>query len=443
MMEDKDWLKGLQGKMKDYEEPAPEGLWEDIESSVFYRERRRVITAPVLWRSVAVAAAMALGVFAGLRLIDSGSSVPTKESQEVLASVRSSSVVNDGSREPSVEIVGSPVRESLLAESRPAPKRMAKPVPEETASETSVEDMITEPSAPEPPLSDGYDSDAELVKIEEEKPMVKTPPAVTSDHDDEDWSDYISATGDSSNRKRKAATLDVSFSGAASDSRKRNSFDPLMFYRGASPTSASGLMGGSGGFIGNEDHLETRSLAPMYSMNSTAITSKSEHKRPVRFALMVSYPVSGTFSLEAGAMLTTLRSTFSSEAGRTLTETGQTLMYVGVPLNVTASLVDTRWFSLYLSGGGMAEKCVSGKSVTTETLAGIKQGNGAKKNLTVKPLLWSLNASAGLQANLTRNIGLYVEPGLNYHFDDKSDVQTIYKDKPFDFMLTFGARFSL
>ena len=31
MMEDKDWLKGLQNKMKDYEEPAPEGLWEDIE----------------------------------------------------------------------------------------------------------------------------------------------------------------------------------------------------------------------------------------------------------------------------------------------------------------------------------------------------------------------------------------------------------------------------
>ena len=26
MMEDNDWLKGLQSKMKDYEEPAPEGI---------------------------------------------------------------------------------------------------------------------------------------------------------------------------------------------------------------------------------------------------------------------------------------------------------------------------------------------------------------------------------------------------------------------------------
>ena len=56
MMEDKDWLKGLQNKMKDYEEPAPEGLWEDIESSVFPQRKRRVVALPILWRTAAVAA---------------------------------------------------------------------------------------------------------------------------------------------------------------------------------------------------------------------------------------------------------------------------------------------------------------------------------------------------------------------------------------------------
>jgi len=39
MMEDKDWLKGLRNKMDDYEEPAPEGLWEGIESSVFPQKK--------------------------------------------------------------------------------------------------------------------------------------------------------------------------------------------------------------------------------------------------------------------------------------------------------------------------------------------------------------------------------------------------------------------
>lgn len=69
MMEDNDWLKGLQSKMKDYEEPAPEGLWENIESSAFPEKKRRVIALPILWRSVGVAAAVALGVFAGLRFL--------------------------------------------------------------------------------------------------------------------------------------------------------------------------------------------------------------------------------------------------------------------------------------------------------------------------------------------------------------------------------------
>ena len=70
-------------------------------------------------------------------------------------------------------------------------------------------------------------------------------------------------------------------------------------------------------------------------------------------------------------------------------------------------------------------------------------GDSERKGIDVKPLLWSLNVSAGLQAKLTKNFGLYIEPGVSYHFDDKSDVQTIYKERPLDFMLTFGARFSL
>ena len=82
MMEDNDWLKGLQSKMKDYEEPAPEGLWENIESSAFPEKKRRVIALPILWRSVGVAAAVALGVFAGLRFFDSPVGNPSDRSQE-------------------------------------------------------------------------------------------------------------------------------------------------------------------------------------------------------------------------------------------------------------------------------------------------------------------------------------------------------------------------
>ena len=459
MMEDKDWLKGLQNKMKDYEEPAPEGLWEDIESSVFPEKRHRVISVPILWRSVAAAAVVALGVFAGLRLSESLGEKPDDVSQETLASGKPSSVNNDGGRDSSVEIVSKPEAETLLADSRPVPKRQAKARPfgnkpepdlesdvsahetgvEGTQSFASEETILEEVSQAGP---QGQLPEESQIEVKPEEISEKKSGFVSTDHDGEDWSDYISATDTRTSRRGKAA-LDVSLSGGSMDVSDERSYDLQMFYRGSAPASTNGLIDDSNNYVGNGGVIQTRGMAPMELKSGSTVTSDSHHSRPVRMALTVNFPISGTFGLETGAMMTTLRSTFTTEAGRTVTETDQTLRYIGIPLNITASLVDTRWFSFYLGGGGMAEKCISGKSVTTETLAGVKQGEDTRKSLNVKPLLWSLNASAGLQANLTKNIGLYVEPGLSYHFDDKSDVQTIYNDRPLDFMLTFGARFSL
>ena len=463
MMDDKDWLKGLQNKMKDYEEPAPEGLWEDIESSVFHGKKRRMIALPVFWRSVAAAAVVALGVFAGLRLSQPVVENPLDKSQGMdksqgtLASGLTSSVNNDGGRESSVEIVRNPESETLLADSRTVRKRQAKAhvvnnvksdlVEENVIPEAETKEIEAQPYTTEESLQ-GNHAEPQTQRQEEEisgtkKTEENEPVVISTDHDDEDWSDYISVTGDSRTSRRRAAALDVSLSGGSVDSRDENSYDLQMFYRGSAPASTNGLIDDSKGSVGNDAQVQTRGMAPMQMKSGSTVTSSSDHKRPVRLALAVNFPVSGTFGLETGAMLTSLHSTFTTEAGRTRTETEQTLRYLGIPLNMTASLVDSKWVSLYLGGGGMVEKCISGKSVSVETLAGVKQGDSVKKNLDVKPLLWSLNASAGLQANLTKNIGLYVEPGLSYHFDDKSDVRTIYKDRPLDFMLTFGARISL
>lgn len=35
-------------------------------------------------------------------------------------------------------------------------------------------------------------------------------------------------------------------------------------------------------------------------------------------------------------------------------------------------------------------------------------------------------------------VGVYVEPGLSYYFDDGTDMKTIYKDKPLNLNLNHG-----
>ena len=153
MMEDNDWLKGLQSKMKDYEEPAPEGLWENIESSVFPEKKRRVIALPILWRSVGVAAAVALGVFAGLRLFDSPVGNPSDRSQEILASGTPSSVISEGGQDDPVEIVGPVSRENghkpLLAEAVPSRGRSAQRTSMRLAVGQSPEQKLTAEQEPE------------------------------------------------------------------------------------------------------------------------------------------------------------------------------------------------------------------------------------------------------------------------------------------------------
>ena len=107
-------------------------------------------------------------------------------------------------------------------------------------------------------------------------------------------------------------------------------------------------------------------------------------------------------------------------------KTKQKLHYLGIPLKANWNFLDKKLFTLYVSGGGMIEKCVYGKL-------------GTEKE-TVKPLQFSVSGAVGAQFNATKRVGIYVEPGVAYFFDDGSDVQTIRKENPFNFNIQAGIR---
>ena len=69
-------------------------------------------------------------------------------------------------------------------------------------------------------------------------------------------------------------------------------------------------------------------------------------------------------------------------------------------------------------------------------------GNGqlGTEKETVKPLQFSGSGAVGAQFNATKRVGIYVEPGVAYFFDDGSDVQTIRKENPFNFNIQAGIR---
>ena len=75
-------------------------------------------------------------------------------------------------------------------------------------------------------------------------------------------------------------------------------------------------------------------------------------------------------------------------------EVEQKLHYVGIPLRANWNFLDKKLVTLYVSGGGMIEKCVYGKL-------------GSEKE-TVKPLQFSVSGAVGVQLNATKRIGIYM-----------------------------------
>ena len=63
--------------------------------------------------------------------------------------------------------------------------------------------------------------------------------------------------------------------------------------------------------------------------------------------------------------------------------------------------------------------------------------------ISTKPLQWSLNAAVGAQFNILPQLGLYVEPGGSFYFDDGTTIENIYKEKPLNFSIELGLRVSI
>ena len=187
----------------------------------------------------------------------------------------------------------------------------------------------------------------------------------------------------------------------------------------------------------------TRDVVSIYTRTVSVPVSKNEnHKRPVRLSLSLDLPITQVLSVESGLTYSILQSTFTTSSGTRVSEETQTLGYLGIPLKLKANLWDKDWLTVYASAGGMGEKCVSAFSKTVVTQGGENSGNTSKNKFSVKPLIWSVNASAGLQANLPGSMGLYLEPGVSYHFASDTKPRSVYTEHPFDFVMAFGLRYS-
>lgn len=173
-----------------------------------------------------------------------------------------------------------------------------------------------------------------------------------------------------------------------------------------------------------------------------SVKTEYKHRLPVRVGLNVAYRLTDRLSVESGVSYTRLSSDMKDGTKDNYSSGSQKLDYIGVPLNVKYRAFAYRRLSLYASAGLLTEKCVSGKTTHEYVISGEKKKRETE-DVAAKPWQLSVNAALGAQFDVLRNVGVYVEPGVSYYFDDRSPLSTIYKEKPLNFNLNLGIRYTI
>ncbi len=457
-----DWTDTLKQKMAGYEERPSDELWAALSEKAGLQESRRKVI-PVWFWGLSAAAALMAGIFVVTKVNDKSVNALGGITADVAVSEPVDAVVS----EPIDTAVPEPVERTLaedLVEMKSAEsvsladeavgrkqeaakvgiKQMVKErkaksalIAEAVPVESRVGEGVVEDSAESADTSVLENQDVDAVPVESSVSAVAED--VTSVKDEEhaamSWDEYLKETPSEIARARRSGGFSAGIVAGGAVGGNTSGSKPTAMVMGANPLAAG---------VTKTDWIDKDSKASAIVYNQPEVQEEYSHKIPVKVGLTARYNITGRLGIEAGLTYSILSSsvkTGNSETGKNWSTGSQTLHYLGIPLNISFNILNSRYVNIYVTGGGMMEKSISGSIKTDEYVDG-KFDRTLTTNISPKGLQWSVNAAAGVQANILPQLGFFVEPGVSHHFKNGSRVRSIYTDKPTDFSLGFGLRYS-
>lgn len=171
----------------------------------------------------------------------------------------------------------------------------------------------------------------------------------------------------------------------------------------------------------------------MVMIPTSDLYEETKHHQPISVGMQVGFHLLPKLKLSTGLVYTKVSSDFISGVSDTRTVSTQDLHYIGIPLNLSYSVWEYKGLHTYVTAGG--EGAVNLKN-HTETDGEVKESKRDK-------MQWSTNASVGILYDFIPQLGVYVEPGMKYYFDNGSQIENIFKDKKLNFNIQFGLRFNV
>lgn len=450
-MSNKDWTSKLRDQMTDYQEPVKHDLWAGIAQSLAQNQpvagengvpenhpvkgvekepKARVVT---LKRWSAAAAAVALLGIGGSYVylhqedVEQGNaqlaSLASSEASSASSAVSSSLSAASSSHSKQVPL--------LAADNKSADSKSRQKAASSAASLLSS-DYASVPVQSAAPMND--EGETMVAVASDEAPLVaskyKSAESAQSQAEPNSSSSYhFSRNSDVAGVSMKlyAENLGAGMGNVNSGSNIANRYsdsgvmaDPMP---GVYPDPS---VGGSN----DVDYL----MAAAYKALQKSPQGKAKHHAPVSVGMQIAFGVAPRLSLSTGVVYTRTSSDFYPYAPNNDYNVHQVLHYVGIPVGLNYELWRSGGFHAYVMAG--AEAAYNVKNDTDE--------DGTKKQDAKRDRVqFSGKASLGAQYDISPSVGLYIEPGAKYYFDNGSDIENTFKDKKLNFNLQFGLRFNL
>lgn len=427
-MKQNDWTSKLRERLDGHKATVPDGLWDKIAERLddnnaaapapLLNNRNRTKTIRLVALALSAAASVAVVVMVALRMNDDTINKVAQIYDRPAASLHNpapSSVVNAPQRlmaritsathasEPTAQ---TPQAAVLLAEATP----LSEDTTYRSVCETPANDLQTR-TAPDETNATPYESSS-TSRMRKGGNANKTynKPSATS---------YALTQQTKHAQQSNRWNIGVHTEGITTDSR--NTQRPMLMATRESDMLASG----------NPNKVQSvLSNAPLQLAD---YSQTKHHYHPMSFGLSVGYNLTPRLALTTGMIYTYASSDFtSSAAGDDIIET-QRLHYIGVPLNLKYKVWGNSAIHTYATAGCQADFNVSAKMQTGDITT------DADKDRTQ----WSVCGAVGVQYNIIPRMGIYAEPGVRYYIDNKSSVETIFKEKKLNFNLQLGVRVEL
>lgn len=450
-MSNKDWTSKLRDQMTDYQEPVKHDLWAGIAQSLAQNQpvagenrvpenhpvkrvekepKARVVTLK-RW-SVAAAAVALLGIGGSYVYLHQEDVEQGNAQLASLASSEASSASSAASSSLSAASSSHSKQVSLLAADNKSADSKSRQKAASSAASLLSSDYASVPVQSAAPMND--EGETMVAVASDEAPLVaskyKSAESAQSQAEPNSSSSYhFSRNSEVAGVSMKlyAENLGAGMGNVNSGSNIVNRYsdsgvmaDPMP---GVYPDPS---VGGSN----DVDYL----MAAAYKALQKSPQGKAKHHAPVSVGMQIAFGVAPRLSLSTGVVYTRTSSDFYPYAPNNDYNVHQVLHYVGIPVGLNYELWRSGGFHAYVMAA--AEAAYNVKNDTDE--------DGTRKQDAKRDRVqFSGKASLGAQYDISPSVGLYIEPGAKYYFDNGSDIENTFKDKKLNFNLQFGLRFNL